>query len=84
MRVVVVERSTFRIGQPNFDVRVARPQRFGNAGQRAARTNGADETVNAAIGLLPDFGARGLRMGAAIGGVVELIGPDGPLGQLSV
>lgn len=49
----------------------------GDAGEGAACARGAGEGVDAPGELRPDFGAGGLDVGAAVGGVVELVGPDG-------
>ena len=51
-------------------------QRHGDAGQRAARTDGADKAIHLAAGLVPDLGAGGFDMRLTVHGVVELVGPD--------
>jgi hypothetical protein len=52
-----------------------------DAGQRAARARGGAEGIDLPVGIAPDLRARGIDMRLAIGGVVELIGPNGA-GQL--
>ena len=55
---------------------VARLQRHGDAGERAAGADGADEAVDLAVGLPPDFRPGRLDVALAVGDVVELVGPD--------
>ena len=69
-----------RIGEGDADGGVLRAQEGGRAGQCAPGAGGADETVDAASGLVPDLRACSLEMGAAVGGVVELVGVEGPVG----
>jgi hypothetical protein len=49
----------------------------GDACQCAARAGGRTEGVDLAIRIAPDFRSGRLEMRMAIGGIVELIGPDG-------
>ena len=51
-------------------------ERHGDAGERAAGADRADEAVDLAVGLLPDFRPGRLDMALAVGDVVELVGPD--------
>ena len=75
-----IDRGTHRVGGGDADVRIARLQRHGDTCQRAAGADGAGEAVHLALRLLPDFGARGFLMRAAVGHIVELVGPDGAAG----
>ena len=77
MRVVLVERGAHRVGQPDLDVRLALAERDLDAGERAARADGADEAVDPVAELLPELGRRGIDVRLAVGDVVELVGPDG-------
>ena len=74
--VIGVEGRAERIGERDLDPLVALLERHGDAGERAAGSDRADEAVDAPLGLLPDFRAGGLVMAAAVGDVVELVGPD--------
>src|SRR5690606_22448416 len=65
------------VGEADADVGLAGAQALGDAREGATRADGADEAVDAAAGLFPDFRRRGLDMGLAVGGVVELVGPYG-------
>ncbi len=56
--------------------RGARLQIFRDARQRAAGATGGHEGIDAPAGLLPDLRARGSHVRLAIGGIVELVGPD--------
>ena len=55
-----------------------------HARQGAARAGGAGEGVEVAGGLVPDFRAGGLEVGAPVGDVVELVRPDRVWGALGV
>src|SRR5690606_26176446 len=72
------------IGKADLDLGIAGAQRLGDARQRSPRAHRADKAVDAAIGLGPDFRPRGFGMGTAIGHIVELVGPDGAIGQFGV
>ena len=74
--VIGVERRAIGVGQRDLDPFVALFQRHGDAGERAAGADRADEAVDAPLGLLPDLRAGGFVMAAAVGDVVELVGPD--------
>ena len=78
MRVIVIKAGAVGIGKADFDSRVLFLEETANAGNRASRTNGADEAINAAIRLLPDFRAGAAVMALHVGGVVKLVGPDHP------
>ena len=47
-----------------------------DAGNGSAGPDGAGEAGHGAAGLLPDFRPRRVDVGLAVGGVVELVGPD--------
>ena len=49
----------------------------GDAAQRSARAHRADEAIQLAAGLRPDFFRRRLDMSLPVGNIVELVGPDG-------
>src|SRR5439155_16641043 len=53
--VVAVERGAQRVGETDLDARLLRPQRLGDAGQRAARPDGADEGGDLAVRLAADL-----------------------------
>ena len=59
-------------------------QRATDAAERTAGPDGTDEAVDAALGLLPDFRSRGLRMEFAVREVLELVGPERAAGILLV
>src|SRR5262245_30878379 len=80
MGVVAVERRAHRIGERDADVLVARLERHGDAGQRAAGADRAGEAVHLAVGLIPDLRSGGLDVALAVGDVVELVGPDRAVG----
>ena len=65
-----------RVGEYGAHAGILRLEIFRHTSNGAAGTAGGDEGVDASFRLLPDFRARGLNMGTAIGRVVELIGPD--------
>ena len=48
-------------------------QERADAGERAARADGADEAVDLAVGLLPDLGPRARRVAVAVRVVVPLV-----------
>ena len=76
MGVVVVDRRAARVGERDHDVRVALLERDADAGERAAGADRGDEAVDLAVGLAPDLGPGALDVGLAVGGIVELVGPD--------
>ena len=43
--------------------------------KRLTGAHRADETVDPLSGLAPDFRSGGLKMGAAVGDIVPLVGP---------
>ena len=55
---------------------IALLQRARHAAQGAAAAHRAGEAVDLAVGLVPDLGAGGAVVAVAVGGVVELVGPD--------
>src|SRR6218665_1957006 len=54
---ILVERGALGVGEADLDIGVLRLERDGNAAQRAAGADRADEAVDLAAGLFPDFGA---------------------------
>ncbi len=82
--VIVEECRPLRVGDADLDVLVARLERHRYAAQRAARADRADEAIDLAAGLFPDFRTGAFDVGAAVGGVVELVGPDGAVRQLGI
>lgn len=82
---VRVEDTARRIGQEDLGLAVALLlQEPGNSSQGTSSTGRAGESVNLTVQLLPDLRSSGLDMGAAVGRVVELVGPDGVLEALGV
>ena len=49
---------------------------FADTRECSAGADRAGKAVDLALGLAPDFGAGCLNVSVAVGGVVELIGPD--------
>src|SRR5690606_26501980 len=78
--IVFVERSAFGVRDADLDVGPPGAQPLRHAGERAAGTDGADETVHLAARLLPDLPGCRLDMCQPVGDVVELVGPDGACG----
>src|SRR3546814_13046205 len=76
MLVIVVQCGPHRIGEADRHVPLLFLQIHRDAGERAARADGADEAIDRAIGLLPDPGAGRTVMAFAIGYVLERVGPD--------
>jgi hypothetical protein len=73
------------VGEEALDAAVADVLEVaGYAGKRAAGTCCASESVDLATGLVPDLRASGLNVRLAVGGVVELVGPDGVVEALGV
>src|SRR5580704_10326837 len=60
--VVAEESRSHRVGDADRDVLAALLQRDSHARQGSSGADGADEAVDLAAGLLPDFGARRLDM----------------------
>ena len=82
--VPVVERRTHRVGRHDPHLGVALLEEQADAGQRAARADGAGEGVDLAVGLLPDLRAGGAVVAHPVGDIVELVGPDRPVGLAPV
>ncbi len=76
----VEQRGARRVGQGDLHRRVAFAQEGADASQSAAAADGADEGIDLAEGLFPDFGGGAFIVGGAVGDVVELIGPEGAVG----
>src|SRR5690606_695548 len=55
-----------------------------NSREGTRRPRSAGEGVDLAVRLRPNLGARSLDVGAAVGGVVELVRPDGIVEALGV
>src|SRR5438874_7550512 len=73
---VFIQTTARRVGEHAANGGAARLEVLRDARERAAGAGGGDEGIDAAVGLSPDLGARGARMSIAVGGVVELVGPD--------
>lgn len=72
-----MENRPWRISEPAFCPSVRDLLEIaGYAGKGAAGASGAGEPVEGAAELRPEFGTGGLDVGAPVGGVVELVGPD--------
>src|SRR5205085_10321059 len=76
----VVHGGAFRIGDPDHDLLVFRAQIARYAGEGAAGTDGADEAIDAAVSLLPDFRPRREVMRPAVIEIVPLIGKEDAVG----
>src|SRR4051812_6971635 len=81
--VVAEQGRARRVGEADGDAGLAFTQSGGNPGERATGADGANETVDLAAGLLPDFRAGGFEMGLAVGYIVELVRPDRAIGFLA-
>jgi hypothetical protein len=80
-----VQHAAGRVGQEALDAATRHILEVpGDAGERARRASRAGKSVDLALGLSPDLGPRRLDMGAAVGRVVELVGPDGVVEALGV
>src|SRR5271170_1353094 len=75
-RVVAVKRGAHRIGERGARRAIESLQRHRDAGERAAGADGADEAVDLAVGLPPDFRPRRFDVTLTVGDVVELVRPD--------
>src|SRR5690606_28586156 len=69
-----VDRGAHRVRRGDDDARVLVLQVLADAGERAARADGAREAVDRAVRLRPDLGTRALDVAAAVRRVVPLIG----------
>lgn len=75
---ITVQNTTGRIGQKDLGLSVRLLlQEPSNSSKSTTSTGGASETIDFTLQLLPDLGSSGLDMGLTVGGVVELVGPDG-------
>ena len=70
----VVHGGAARVGAADDDALVLLAQKACDAGERAAGADGADEAVDLAVGLLPDFRAGRDVMRLAVVEIVPLIG----------
>ena len=70
--------STFGIGKAYLHTLGL--QGHAHARHCATRPHGTDKAVNLAASLLPNLGTRGFDMGGAVGQIVELVGPNRPVG----
>src|SRR5699024_8181892 len=73
----VRQRRAGGVGKGRGDLRIARLQCARDAGQAAAGAGRADEAVDGAVHVVPDFRAGDVFVQVAIGGVVELVGKPG-------
>jgi len=78
-----VEAAPGWIGEHAAHRLAARLEVLRNTCQRAARAHGGDERIDAPVRLLPDLGPGRLDVRAAVGRVVELVGPDRVAKRLS-
>ena len=83
MREVIVQRRTVRIGECDGNVLVEFLEAHPDPGDRPAGSGGAGKPVDPPFELFPQFLRRGLDMRLAVGGIVELAGPDRPVDFLS-
>lgn len=75
---IAVQNTTGRIGQKDLCLSVRLLlQEPSNSSKGTTSAGGASETIDLTLQLLPDLGSSGLDMGLTVGGVVELVGPDG-------
>src|SRR5690242_12360953 len=74
--VVAVERRTERIRERDLDGAVVLFEGNADTRERSTGAYGADEPVDLAIGLVPDFRTGRLHVAVTVGHIVELIGPD--------
>ena len=82
---IAMQHTPRRIGQERLHAAVRhRFQIPGHAGQRTAGAGGAGKSVDGAVRLGPDLWAGRLDMGAAIGHVIELVGPHGIVDALGM
>jgi hypothetical protein len=82
LREIAVESGTVRIRDADLHGGIAFAQCRRHARERAAGSHGADEGIDLALGLRPDFCAGGVKVHACIGRVVELPRPDRTVGFL--
>ena len=61
-------------GDPDFSTVFFKRNTY--ASKRAAGADGAGESVDAALRLVPNFRSCSLDMGLAVGDIVELVGPN--------
>jgi hypothetical protein len=73
---VVIQRAARRIDQHDANRAGFRFEIARDARQRAAGAGGGAKRVDLAVGVAPDLRARRFEMRVAIGGIVELIGPN--------
>src|SRR5207302_863132 len=74
---VLIETAPRRVGEHAAHRAPPRLQVLRDPCEGAAGAGGGDEGIDAPVGLLPDLGSRGARVGVAVCGVGELVGPDG-------
>lgn len=75
---VGVEDAPWGVGEVGFDAVGGDVfEEAGDAGEGASSAGGAGESVDFPAGLVPYLRAGGLDVGASVGGVIELVGPDG-------
>src|SRR5262249_42922153 len=76
-RLIAEERRAGRIGEADDDIGFPFAKCLGNPRKRAAGADRANESVDLAVSLFPDFGAGSFDVRLAVGDIVELVGPDG-------
>lgn len=82
---VAVKNTAWGIGNDALDAAVADGLEVSrDAGNGTSSTAGASKGIDVTTSLIPDLGAGGLDVGAAIGDVVELISPDSVVEALGV
>ena len=75
---IAVQDATWRVRQPHLRPPAAPLLQIpAHARERAARAGSGDERVDGAGRLRPDLRARRAVVRVRVGGVVELVGPDG-------
>src|SRR5262245_56830438 len=78
-----MQHGSWRVGQERLDASARDVLEVsGRAGEGAGSTCGACESIDRAVRLVPDLGTCSLDVCAAIGCVVELVGPHGSAGSL--
>src|SRR6476620_7496272 len=78
--VIAVERRTGYISKGDLDVLALGFETVGNPAQGATRADGGHKAIDLAAGVGPDLLAGGLDVGAAVGRIVPLVGPNGAIG----
>ena len=82
MRIIFVKRRAAGIAERDRHAFILLLQPHADAGKGAAGAHCAGEAIDPPVHLRPDFLGRALDMRAAVGDIVELIGPDRIFGFL--